>query len=285
MGSAADVPVIRFLYPQGTEFLHTVRYLGLGEEGTIQHARRLKELRYMRKHKFLSPAEVRVRYEALEHEENASDEDINVEPETIGQQAGLKPVGDYGYDNGFGWYVQGFIEDAKGELRPQGSEEGLFCMGCHASIGATVDSTFAFARKVTGAPGWGYIDLQDMPDAPIVGQNVGEILQYFSRAGGGDEFRENKELLERFFRKNGSVREEEVRSKDVYELTSPSGTRALALNKSYWTIVREQSFIRGRDANLSPMDNVFRRVDPKMAPTLPASKQFNSDIRLDWPAR
>jgi len=280
IGSAANLPVVSFLYPAGTEFLHTVRYLGIGEKGTIEHARRLKELRYMRKHTFLSAAEVRARYEALRQKENTSNES-----ESVDHQAGVKPAGEYGYDNGFGWYVQGFIEDSKGELRPQGSEEGLFCMGCHASIGATVDSTFAFARKVTGARGWGYIDLRGMPDAPVVGQNVGEILQYFRRVGGGDEFRENKELLKRFFRKTGSIRENRVRSKDVYELTSPSRSRALALNKSYWTIVREQSFIRGRDANLSPMDNVFRTVDPKEAPTLPASKLFHSDIRLDWPAR
>ena len=67
--------------------------------------------------------------------------------------------------------------------------------------------------------------------------------------------------------------------------SSTSRSRALDLNKAYWTIVREQSFIRGRDANLAPMQNVYRRVDPNTAPTLPKSKQFDSDIRLDWSSR
>jgi hypothetical protein len=282
LGSADDVPVLRFLYPQGTEFLHTVRYLGVGEDGAIQHPRRLKELRYMRKHTLLSPEEVRTRYEALEHEEEEGSGSASASKQ---DQGGVRAAGDYGYDNGFGWYVQGFIEDAAGELRPQGTEEGLFCMGCHASIGATVDHTFAFARKITGTPGWSYIDSHGMPDAPLVGEDVGEILQYFRRVGGGDEFRENEELLERFFHEDGTVRAKKVQSMDVYELINPSRFRAITLNKAYWMIVREQSFIRGRDANLEPMDNVYRQVDPDTAPTLPKSKQFDSDIRLDWTAR
>jgi len=240
----------------------------------------------MRKHMLLSPEQIRDRYEDLEHEEDEDDGLSSAEDQTEDQtEGGVRLAGDLGYDNGFGWYVQGFIEDAQGGLRPQNTEEGLFCMGCHASIGATVDSTFAFARKVTGAPGWGYIDLHGMPDAPIVDEQVGEILQYFRRVGGGDEFRENQELLERFFDKDGAVRTEEVASKDVYELISPSRSRALALNKAYWTIVRAQSFIRGRDANLAPMQNVYRQVDPDTAPTLSKSKQFDSDIRLDWSSR
>lgn len=286
LGSAATVPVNRFLYPKGTEFLHTVRYLGLGKNGPIEATPRLKELRYMRKHTLLSPEQIRDRYEDLAHEEHEDDGLSSTDDQAEDHaEGGVKQAGDLGYDNGFGWYVQGFIEDAQGDLRPQSTEEGLFCMGCHASIGATVDSTFAFARKVTGAPGWGYIDLHGMPDAPILSEQVGEILQYFRRVGGGDEFRENKELLKRFFDTDGAVRTEKVSSKDISELVSPSRSRALDLNKAYWTIVREQSFTRGRDANLAPMQNVYKRVDPNTAPTLPKSKQFDSDIRLDWSSR
>lgn len=286
LGSAATVPVNRFLYPKGTEFLHTVRYLGLGKDETIEATPRLKELRYMRKHTLLSPEQIRDRYEDLEHKEHEGDGLSSTDDQAEDRaEGGVKQAGDLGYDNGFGWFVQGFIEDAQGDLRPQSTEEGLFCMGCHASIGATVDSTFAFARKVTGAPGWGYIDLHGMPDAPILGEQVGEFLQYFRRVGGGDEFRENEELLERFFDTDGAVRTDKVASKDIYKLVSPSRSRAVDLNKAYWTIVREQSFIRGRDANLSPMRNVYRRVDPNTAPTLPKSKQFDSDIRLDWSSR
>ena len=283
VGAASQVAVHPFLYPQGTEFLHTVRYLGV--DGGIHAPARLKELRYMRKHSFLSPDEVKARYVAAREEEpedgagEASGHDEGGRGKNAG---GVKQAGDLGYDNGFGWYVQGFIEDAEGHLRPQTREEGLFCMGCHASIGSTIDHSFAFARKITGAAGWGYIDLEGMRDAPLVGEDLPEILQYFQRVGGGDEFRENGELMERYFVKEGVVREDKVRESDVEVLITPSRERALALNKAYYTIVREQSFIRGRDANLAPMENVFREVDPQTAPTLPPEKQFRSDIRLDW---
>ena len=38
-----------FLYPAGTEFLHTVRYLGIGADGAVGSSTRMKEVRYMRK--------------------------------------------------------------------------------------------------------------------------------------------------------------------------------------------------------------------------------------------
>ncbi len=266
-GAAADEPLVRFLYPEGTEFLHSVRYLGIGKDGAIAAPPRMKELRYMKKHRFLGPDEVAARYAAFEEAEG-----------------GFQEVPGYGMDNGFGWYVLGFIEDAEGALRPQTHEEGLFCMGCHTSIGATIDQTFAFPRKVTGARGWGYIDLHGMEDAPLRGDTRPEILQYFERVGGGDEFRENKELLERFFPDNNEVLTDKVRGRDVYELITPSRERALALNKAYLTIVREQSYVRGRDANLEPMRNVYREVDPETSPTLPDDKIFKGEIRLDWTA-
>jgi len=266
-GSAADEALVRFLYPEGTEFLHTVRYLGVADDGGIYAPPRMKELRYMKKHRFLGPEEVVQRYQAFEEEEG-----------------GFREVPGYGMDNGFGWYVLGFIEDASGTLRPQTHEEGLFCMGCHTSIGATIDQTFAFPRKVTGARGWGYIDLRGMEDAPLLGDTRPEILQYFGRAGGGDEFRENEELLERFFTEDSEVLTGKVRGRKVYELITPSRERALALNKAYLTIVREQSFIRGRDASIDPMQNVYREVDPETAPTLPDDKIFAGEIRLDWGA-
>jgi hypothetical protein len=264
-GGAADEAVVGFLYPEGTEFLHTVRYLGVGDDGAIYAPPRMKEVRYMKKHRFLAPEEVASRYEAFEEEGGAF-------PEVPG----------YGMDNGFGWYVLGFIEDAIGSLRPQTREEGLFCMGCHTSIGATIDQTFAFPRKVTGARGWGYIGLKGMDDAPLRGDTRPEILQYFERVGGGDEFRENRELLERFFTDDQQVLEEKVLGRDVYDLITPSRERALKLNKAYLSIVREQSFIRGRDANIEPMRNVYREVDPETAPTLPEDAIYDGEIRLDW---
>jgi hypothetical protein len=158
-------------------------------------------------------------------------------------------------------------------------------MGCHSSIGSTVDKTFSFPRKVDGAKGWGYIDLRGMPDAPNRGEGRperdGEILTYFSRAGGGDEFRHNPELRERWFNADGSVREKEVRQADVYTLVTPSRERALSLNKAYRTIVADQDFIYGRDATIVPPDNVYDQVD-ESSPTLPDALHHRWNITLDW---
>jgi hypothetical protein len=189
-----------------------------------------------------------------------------------------------GLDNEMGWIVQGFIEDRHGRLRVASYEETLFCMGCHTSVGSTIDKTFSFARKVDGAAGWGYIDLRGMPDAPNVGETRGEIATYLERVGGGSEFRNNDEMLARWFRADGSVDVAKVAAADVYELITPSVERALLLNKAYRTIVAEQDYLFGRDATVVPPRNVYDRVDPETAPTLGADAFFSWDIRLDWRA-
>ncbi|MFO7582878.1 MAG: hypothetical protein R6X04_10180, partial [Guyparkeria sp.] len=187
----------------------------------------------------------------------------------------------HGLTNDFGWLVLGFIEDKKGELRPQTKEEHLFCMGCHSTIGSTLDQTFAFPRKVTGADGWGYLDLKGMKDAPNVGEIAGEILTYFARVGGGSEFRNNPEMQARWFTDEGEVDREKVEAADVYTLITPSPERALRLNKAYRVIVDEQSFIHGRDATVVPPENVYDEVDAS-DPPLPEEHQHDWDIRLDW---
>ena len=75
-------------------------------------------------------------------------------------------LGHHGLDNGNGWALHGFIEDRKGRLRAMTYEENFSCMGCHNSVGSTIDKTFSFPRKMDGGKGWGYIDLKGMPDAP-----------------------------------------------------------------------------------------------------------------------
>ena len=77
-------------------------------------------------------------------------------------------------------------------------EEQFFCIGCHKSVGTTIDHTYSFPRKVDGILGWGYIDLAKMQDVPNVGEEDGEFLTYLERVGGGDEFRQNEEMLERW---------------------------------------------------------------------------------------
>ena len=49
--------------------------------------------------------------------------------------------------------------------------------------------------------------------------------------------------------------------RDLAWLLAPSRARALALDKAYLAVVREQSFTRGRDAVLRPATRVHVRVD------------------------
>jgi hypothetical protein len=180
--------------------------------------------------------------------------------------------------------VQGFIEDSRGELRASTYEENMFCMGCHSSVGATIDKTFSFPRKVDGAAGWGYIDLRGMPDAPNMGEAKGEIATYFERAG-SSEFRSNDEIAARFFDEQGRADARRIAAaRDVYELVAPSRERALLLNKAYRVIVADQDFIHGRDATVTPPANVYDRIDNATTPTLAEQHVYQWDIRLDWRA-
>lgn len=270
VGGGADVPVHRMRYPAGTEFLHSVRYVGLDDEGRVTIPPRMKELRYMRKTVDLGLPELRSAY----GNEMQEKQDENL--------PGHINLGDMGNDNGFGWLLLSFIEDADGQLRPQTNEERFFCKGCHTTVGGNIDQTWAFPRKVTGADGWGYINLRGMMDVPTRGNLVGEIEQYFERVGGGDEFRSNDEMLARWFNADGSVNSQKVRAATVEELIAPSPERARRLNKAYRVIVQEQSFLFGRDATVTPPMNVHAEIDSATAPTLPRDKRYKNDIRLEW---
>lgn len=271
VGRADVVPVATMLYPEGTEFLHTVRYVGVGADGAIGPSRRMKEVRYMKKLVFNEKSLIRSIYG------NEKQEKLE------GALPTFSDHGDRGLVNDFGWQVLGFIEDADGELRQQTREEQTFCMGCHSAIGGTLDQTFAFPRKVTGARGWGYIDYRALEDAPSYGSDEAEILEYLRRVGGGNEFRENDEMQSRWFDDNGDVREDAVRRASVYELITPSPERALRMNKAYRLIVKNQTFIFGRDATVEPARNVYRGVDPDAAPPLEAEHRVGGyDIRLRW---
>jgi hypothetical protein len=191
-------------------------------------------------------------------------------------------LGDKGVNTNMGWTLNAYIENAKGELRHQNSQELAFCAGCHKTIGSTLDQTFSFPRKVEGSAGWGYINLAKQEDTPNIGEDQGEILTYFQRVGGGDEFRQNKEMLQRWFNKDGSVNAQKVtRTNSLYDLIVPSAERALKLNKAYLSIVREQSYIFGRDANLTSATNVLQDVDESQAPLAPEHR-YVWDMRLDW---
>jgi hypothetical protein len=272
IGAAGETEVIEpSIYPLGTEFLHSVRYIGVDEDGNISVARRMKELRYMRRFSRgrLFDAGLLYEEEAIEKEDGALPTFIN--------------HGHSGLAKRFGWQIVGFIEAYDGRLRMNTYEENAFCMGCHSSVGSTIDKTFSFPRKVDGADGWGYINLRGMRDVPNIGESLEEVATYFDRVGGGSEFRSNPELESRFYHADGSVNTVALASaKDVYELITPSRERALALNKAYRVIVEDQDFIYGRDATTTPPPRVLSEVDNLTSPTLAPEFQYDWDIVLDW---
>lgn len=271
VGAASLRFIDTHLYPEGTEFLHTVRYLGFDESGQVTISKRMKEVRYMKKWRDYVKPYYKRRYDLEAFEKEA------------GNLPGYINLGQRGLDNGIGWSVQGFIEDKHGRLRANTFEENFFCMGCHNSIGSTIDKTFSFARKVDGAKGWSYIDLRGMPDAPNAGEMAGEIMTYLERVGGGSEFRNNEEMNRRWFKQDGTLDKAKVAAaKDVYELITPSRERALELNKAYKTIVEDQDYIYGRDATITPPQNVYSSIDNEETPTLPEEFTYSWDIRLDW---
>lgn len=270
LGDAANIELVSMLYPKGTEFLHTVRYIAIDKNGKPFNAPRMKEVRYMKKLSYKSKNLLSTAYYR-----EAKEKDEGNMPKTV-------HIGDRGIDNGFGWVINGYIEDGSGELRQQHEQELEFCNGCHKTVGTTYDQTFSFARKLDGRDGWGYIDLTKLTDAPNQGEEQGEYLTYMQRVGGGDEFRQNREMLTRWFNEDGRVNTEKVESvNSLYELIMPSAERALALNKAYKTIVDEQSFLFGRDTVLKPAINVLQQVDDSVAP-LQEQHRHQWDMRLDW---
>ena len=273
-GAAHDITVRRFLYPQGTEFLHTVRYIDPDTPALL--STRIKEVRYSRKTMWLDDWALLRAYEKelLEKEEGK-----------LPTFSGSPLVG---LRNAFGWQLQGFIEDEHGRLRLQTEEEHRFCMGCHTALGVTVDQTFALARKVPGAAGWQHQDLRGLRDVPQIGHSEPETLTYFRRVSGGDEFRANDEVLERFF-PNGVLDESAVRraalggDKDLTFLVVPSRKRALQLNKAYRARVIAQDFMFGRDSLIAPPLNVHREIK-NGSTDLSATGRVYRDGRLwlDW---
>lgn len=277
VGKAANIPTESFLYPRYTEFLHSVRYVGVDADGNIYNAPRLKELRYMIKEKSYHDAQVPFNKVLL-----AKFYDDEFQEKTEGNNPPtFNSLAEKGLDNKMGWWVQAFIENSEGALRPQTVEETYACMGCHTNLGATYDQTFSFVRKVDGKDGWGYINLRGMKDAPNLGEDEGEILTYLKRVGGGSEFRAKNDVFERYF-DNGVLNEEKVKNaEDVYALITPSRENALQMNKSYKVIVERQSFIDGRDGNAGIPENVHAKVD-ETTPTLPRTLRYDWDMRLDW---
>jgi len=256
--AAGNLHIAAGLFPEQTEFLHSVRYIDVDGNGVTRLAPRLKELRYAIKKTWYSYSELdsQARLEAREKEVN---------PERTRQLTGNAEIG---LSNGQGWVYQGFIEDKQGKLRPQTYEETAFCIGCHSGIGATTDGVFAFPRKFKETSSfrnswyhWTQKGLSGTPE-PMRSDGQFEYTHYLQQNGAGDEFRGNDEVMAKFFNSDGSLKADSIAQlhSDMTTLLNPSTARALALNKAYKVLVDEQSFAFGRDATVAPVTTVHPRI-------------------------
>ena len=200
-GDAGKIPVTRGFYPVGTEFAHPLHYVDLAADGECgegldgladpgpgyefpgTRSKRVKEIRYMYKWRAVGLDDI------ADHED---DEHGDEPPTVIGREW-------KGYiDNDAGWILAGFIEDRKGRLRAQTTEELLQCKGCHGAVGNTVDSVWSFQRKLPGSLGWRENDYgrygADHPERTKLSDYVnpstgrGELEEFYATVVGGDLF-------------------------------------------------------------------------------------------------
>lgn len=247
------------LYPAGTEILHSVRYLDV-DGAQVKMAARMKELRYMRKTRWLTYSDLDLAAKAEMREKGEKPDRLKL----------ILGDAERGVFTGTGWRMQAFIEDAGGDLRPQSVEETTACIGCHGGVGATVDSTFSFARKLGGgarASGWYWqgAGLSGVAE-PRRADGCGEYALWLEQVGGGDDFRSNSEVEEKFFAKDGKLKPAMVSAlaKDISLLLMPSPQRALALDRGYLALVKAQSFEKGRDVLLGAA-RVHERLEQEAA--------------------
>lgn len=257
---AGNVELAPGVYPEGSELLHSVRYLDVDSAGRVVMARRMKELRYAKKITFLDEA-------SLEQVGQVEAQEKKLTPDAARSVSIDEVRGAYTH---LGWRYHALIEDEQGNLRRQTRQELLGCVGCHTGLGTTTDGTFALARKLSSATaparGWYHWSQRRLENLPEPRRNHGdyEYSLYLQTNGAGDEFRSNAEVQKKFFDEQGSVRPAalEALHRDIGELLWPSVERALQLDKAYRLLVREQRFDLGRDPLLAPAENVHRSVSP-----------------------
>jgi len=272
---AGNTQLAAGLYPEGTEFLHSVRYLDVAG-ARVDMAARLKELRYARKIGFI---------DATGSEQLALGEtsERKLQPDALRALSIDRVKGAYTH---LGWRYHGLIEAADGSLRAQSRDELATCVGCHTGLGVTTDGTFALARKLPSASfqrgwyDWSQRRLDALPE-PKRANGEFEYSFYLETNGAGDDLRSNDEVLQKFFSAEGVPRPERISELhgNVGVLLWPSAKRALALDKAYRVLVAEQSFELGRDVTLGPIGNVFRSVTPDQ-PTF-----ISEPVRTTWERR
>ncbi|WP_102796805.1 hypothetical protein [Bowmanella denitrificans] len=261
---AGKLHIAAKLFPEGTEFLHSVRYLDINDQ-QVSMAPRMKELRYARKDQWLNyyQLEVIVADEIKERHDFPSRTKL------------LRGNAEQGVQVAQGWTYQGFIEDQRGELRPQTFEEHGTCAGCHSGMGVLMDTNISFFRKLgqdsfqQGWYHWEQKSLVGIPEPKRDSDGEYEYSYYLKNNPTGDEFRANQEVKDKFFDAQGQPRQAMFArlNKDISTLLLPSLERALALNKAYKVIVEEQSYIQGRDAVIAPLDNVLHKEVEANQPT------------------
>jgi len=161
VGDAGQVKIRKGFYPVGTEFAHPLHYVDLSADGETgvsldglsgqagsdyefpgTRSKHVKEIRYLYKWKNVGI-------------EDISDEAMKTEtkrPWVIGRE------GQGWIDNKMGWLLAAYIENRAGQLRAQTTEELIQCLGCHSSVGNTIDSVWSFQRKLPGSKGWSEMD-------------------------------------------------------------------------------------------------------------------------------
>src|SRR5690606_18686800 len=135
-----------------------------------------------------------------------------------------------------------------------------------------------------GAAGWRVQDVRGIPDRPQLGHAAPEYATYLARVGGGDELRENDEILARFF-VNGAPDPAAVARfrDDISVLVLPSRDRAIALDRAYLANVIEQSYVWGRDAIVTPAEHVHARIVERSTGIGEAGRTVRDGrLQLDW---
>jgi hypothetical protein len=203
LGGAARIERVRGQYPLGTEFAHPLHYVDVRKDGI--RAQRVKEIRWMIKQQAWHPEEFGM---ALK-EESA--------PVVAHPAQGW-------IENGTGWLLAGWIEDARGALRPQKPSELVQCVGCHSGnvrqsdigqnptftsgVGNTIDSTWSFPRKISGKAGWREMDYLgyraaagalSMPEPRNRGHGRGEFAFFLDHVVGASLYGDMPASLETFF--------------------------------------------------------------------------------------
>ncbi len=190
VGGAATDAVEPGLYPQGTEFAHPLHYVDTdadGRDGRLPGTRaaRVKEIRYMYKLRRFDPG-----YGNPALKEESAPLYANRAEAWV--------------DNGAGWLLAGWIEDAQGALRPQTPDEMVQCVGCHSGhmpqpetggypdfqsgVGTTIDSTWALPRRLPGADGWREMDMMGYRADPAGGIGAANRPDPVNRALQAGEF-------------------------------------------------------------------------------------------------